>query len=45
MSNKILVTGATGNVGFEVLRELRERGYPVKAAVRSHSTSRSNLPS
>ena len=45
MSNKILVTGATGNVGFEVVRELRERGHPVKAAVRSHSTSRSNLPS
>lgn len=43
MSNNILVTGATGNVGFEVLRELRERGYPVKAAVRSHSTSRINL--
>lgn len=45
MSNKILVTGTTGNVGFEVVRELCERGHPVKAAVRSHSTSRYNLPS
>lgn len=45
MSNNILVTGATGNVGFEVLRLLSERGYPVKAAVRSHSNSRINLPS
>lgn len=45
MSNNILVTGATGNVGFEVLRLLSERGYPVKAAVRSHSNLRINLPS
>ena len=45
MSSTILITGATGNVGFEVLRELRKRGYRVKAAVRSHSNSRINLPS
>ena len=45
MSNNILVTGATGNVGFEVVRLLGERGHPVKAAVRSHSTSRYKLPS
>lgn len=45
MSNNILVTGATGNVGFEVVRLLGERGHPVKAAVRNHSTSRYKLPS
>ncbi|MDP9371593.1 MAG: NmrA family NAD(P)-binding protein, partial [Chloroflexota bacterium] len=30
----ILVTGATGNVGSEVLRLLRDRGQPVRAALR-----------
>ena len=45
MSNKILVTGATGNVGSEVVRLLSKRGYSVKAAVRSHSDSRIHLPS
>lgn len=44
MSDKILVTGATGNVGFEVVCLLSERGYQVKAAMRSHSNSRINLP-
>jgi uncharacterized protein YbjT (DUF2867 family) len=44
MSQKILVTGATGNVGFEVVRLLSERGYRVKAAVRSYSTLNNNLP-
>ena len=32
--NKLLVTGATGNVGSGVVRELRERGVPVRAFVR-----------
>ena len=32
--NRILVTGATGNVGAEVVRLLTERGQPVRAAVR-----------
>ncbi|MHB9003355.1 MAG: SDR family oxidoreductase [Coriobacteriia bacterium] len=31
----VLVTGATGNVGVEVVRQLVSRGVPVKAAVRT----------
>src|SRR5919112_5134149 len=31
---KILVTGATGNVGSRVVHELRGRGVPVRAFVR-----------
>ena len=31
---KILVTGATGNVGSRVVQELRDRGVPVRAFVR-----------
>ena len=30
----VLVTGATGNVGSEVVRGLRDLGFPVRAAVR-----------
>jgi len=33
MDGKILITGATGNVGSEVLNALVERGQKVKAAV------------
>ena len=36
----ILVTGATGNVGAEVVRLLRECGQPVRAAVRDRSRAR-----
>jgi len=31
---KVLVTGATGNVGSQVIQELLERGVPVRALVR-----------
>jgi uncharacterized protein YbjT (DUF2867 family) len=36
----ILVTGATGNVGAEVVRALVEAGEPVRALVRDPSTAR-----
>jgi uncharacterized protein YbjT (DUF2867 family) len=34
MMTKVLVTGATGNVGSRVIRKLREREVPVRAFVR-----------
>lgn len=37
MTNKILVTGATGTVGTEVLNELLISGANIRAAVRSNS--------
>ena len=43
MSQKILVTGATGNVGQEVARLLRERNQPLRAAVISEADAQ-NLP-
>ena len=43
MSSRILVTGATGNVGLEVVRLLHKQGHQVRAAVRSHSTLSINL--
>jgi dihydroflavonol-4-reductase len=36
----VLVTGATGFIGWHVARLLRERGYPVRALVRPGSTVR-----
>jgi uncharacterized protein YbjT (DUF2867 family) len=35
MNRQILVTGATGNVGREVVRLLYDKGYHIKAAVRN----------
>jgi uncharacterized protein YbjT (DUF2867 family) len=34
MANSVLVTGATGNVGMEVVKVLQKAGQPVRAAVR-----------
>ena len=39
----ILVTGATGNAGSQVVRELRERGVPVRAFVRDSERARERL--
>ena len=39
MRGKILVTGATGNVGAEVVRLLRQGNHPVRAAARTPSAS------
>ena len=36
----VLVTGATGNVGQEVVRDLRARGVPVRAAARGADSVR-----
>jgi uncharacterized protein YbjT (DUF2867 family) len=43
MSELVLVTGATGNVGREVVRELRAVGTPVRAATTSPERARSVL--
>src|SRR5260370_41226290 len=37
MPDKILVTGATGNVGGEVLRRLAALGQPVRALIRNRA--------
>jgi uncharacterized protein YbjT (DUF2867 family) len=40
MNKKILVTGATGNLGSEVVRQLIEKGEDVRAAVRNPQKAR-----
>ncbi len=40
MTNKILITGATGNVGREVVRELHKRGAPIVAAASDQEDAR-----
>ena len=42
---KALVTGATGNVGSHVVRELRSRGAHVRALVRNHAAAAARLGS
>lgn len=45
ISNRILVTGATGNVGSFVVRLLHTQGHQLRAAVRNRSEANKNLPS
>jgi nucleoside-diphosphate-sugar epimerase len=40
---RVLVTGATGNVGSRVVRELLERGVPVRAFVRDPGKAAAQL--
>jgi uncharacterized protein YbjT (DUF2867 family) len=44
MNNTTLVTGATGNVGAHVVRQLRARGVPVRAFVRDADKAAATLP-
>jgi uncharacterized protein YbjT (DUF2867 family) len=43
VAEAILVTGATGNVGAEVVKQLQNRGLPLVAAVRSVEKARAML--
>jgi len=43
MTSPILVTGASGNAGREVIRALREREMPLRAAVHSVERARKSL--
>jgi uncharacterized protein YbjT (DUF2867 family) len=36
----ILITGATGNVGAELIKKLSERGTPARAFVRNRAQAR-----
>ena len=44
MSHKILIIGATGRVGVELVRLLTQKGESVRAATRSPSTASARLP-
>jgi uncharacterized protein YbjT (DUF2867 family) len=44
MSNKILIVGATGKVGEQLVRLLTEKGEAVRAATRNLSTVSKRLP-
>ena len=44
MSQRILIIGATGRVGVELVRLLTEKGEAVRAATRSPSTASARLP-
>ena len=44
MSQKILIIGATGRVGAELVRLLTQKGEAVRAATRSPSTASARLP-
>ena len=41
---RILVTGATGKTGGAVVAQLLEKGFPVRAIVRSNDARRKGLP-
>lgn len=41
MANKILITGATGNIGADVVRLLSARGVPMRALIRNRAKAKS----
>ncbi len=44
MANNILVTGATGNVGSELVKQLAEQRQPFKAASRDPDKAKESMP-
>lgn len=41
---KVIVTGANGHLGFSIVKQLKERGYTVRAAVRDTSNLKKIAP-